>query len=857
MATHKIVTPTSIIFLLLIVIPLIPLNSANLLQMTQPTQIIQSSTNNRVSSVGSPLIAPGPDLGITNWTHNHFDNPGLELWYSPYYPIDWSYYLTCDRFQWLAISPPYPVSEGTYSAAQQTRSGNGVIGWSHWYQSNVFADMQNLTLTFDWYVGPMPDPNNDFFTMYVRLTDGRFLYYYLAGGNTLSLTNYSNTGIYQILGPLSVWNAFHRNITADYLALPLFPGTISPGLEVRDVYFHLQTGSSTFQWVQSFFDDVQLQNETITFIGGSTRNGNLEMGTFDFWSSAGNRDQAFASQSITAHTGTYSCNLTAASTGNASYVQLFDIPQIRISNDNPGFFSCWWQLNQYDIGYYDYVTMNFQFHNFTHYYRIYYIVGYGGPLIFSNGTFDRYYHIDGFNTTGTWQYFQRNLWQEVSSAFGGSDTFVDTIYITAFSINPNSRIELLVDDFILRSRTVTVGDFEDQRAPGSLIYGWGTQTSYDLTVSDQGYGGGKAANCSLDPFGGVLVTQNLHKRPFNSTRETYLDLMWRIEDFTDGQILFSIEFEDNRVLYYILGISNWGGLLNDSQYCYFNATGSGTIGSWIQLHRDLVHDYEAAFGSLPATQMHEITFYAYTNNANLEILYDDVYIYDDPAPRLHSHQLVPSVPLHNGAVQVDIDAEDQDLDTVQLTYRINAGTWNVLTMAHQTGNTYRSTIPGQPYATSVEYYFQANDTWGMITVLQDGANPFQYTVDEQDDPLIAIDAPNDGATISGTVNINVTASDAISGMDYVEFAIDSTPIHTSASSPYTYAWDSTTVADGSYSITATAYDNAGNSAVDSITITVSNGITPPPIPGFPIEALIIGLVGALGVILVLRRRRQR
>ncbi len=822
--------------------------------------LISSQVSGAISSLEVPLSTPGPDLAITNWTHNHIENPGLESWSSPVYPSMWATYRTNNRYFWIATEPPFNVSEGTYSAAQQTRSGTSTTGWSYYYQTALAADMQNLTLSFDWLVALMPDQNYDNFMVYARFSDNRYLYYYIAGANLLTPTNSSINGYYQSFGALNVWNHFYRNITADYLAIPGFPGTIAPALTISSVYFYLTAGAATHEWVRAFFDDVQLQDETVTYIGGTTRNGNLETGNFGSWANPASSEESYVSRSSTAHTGAFSGNLTAVSTGNMSLGQLYQFPRTRITSTNPGSFGVWWQLNQANVGYADYAVISFQFYNFTHYFRVWYILGCGGISVFSNTTVDHYLFIDGFNTTGSWQYLQRNLWQDMTSEFGSSDAVIDHMFFHVRANNPNSRVELLVDDLRLVTGAVNGADFEDQRDPGAPIYGWSNTYSPGVTVTDQGYGGGKAANCSILPFGSIHLEQPLHSRPLNGTRETYLDLMWRIEDFSEGEIMFHVRFDDNRILWYVLSTSNWGSLTNNTDI-YFNVTGSGSIGSWIQLHRDLVHDYEAAFASLPNVDMIELDFYADAGNAPLEVLFDDLYLYDDPAPLLSNPSHAPSPPDHNQAVQVDVDIVEQDLDIAYLIYRVNSGSFNFLMMTHHTGNTYRATIPGEPYNTIVEYFLQVNDTWGMTSTLQNGITYFSYTVDDLSDPELSITAPSMGEEVSGIVDIDVTATDEASGMDRVEFALDGNVMNTDSSAPYSYAWDSTTVTDGDYSITITAYDNEGNDAVASISVTVNNAGTPtpppPPIPGFPFEAIVIGLVASIGGIFVIRRRLRQ
>jgi hypothetical protein len=91
-------------------------------------------------------------------------------------------------------------------------------------------------------------------------------------------------------------------------------------------------------------------------------------------------------------------------------------------------------------------------------------------------------------------------------------------------------------------------------------------------------------------------------------------------------------------------------------------------------------------------------------------------------------------------------------------------------------------------------------------------------------PTGSITAPTPGASVSGTVNLTATvAIDSGSGTASVVFKIDGAAVATDTSSPYTYAWNSTTVANGSHTVTATLTDNAGNTTTTTgIVFSVSN-----------------------------------
>lgn len=81
-------------------------------------------------------------------------------------------------------------------------------------------------------------------------------------------------------------------------------------------------------------------------------------------------------------------------------------------------------------------------------------------------------------------------------------------------------------------------------------------------------------------------------------------------------------------------------------------------------------------------------------------------------------------------------------------------------------------------------------------------------------PTVALTAPADGATVSGTVTIAATASDD-DGVSSVAFQVNDTTVHTDTSAPYSYAWNSTSVSDGTYTITAVATDSAGQTTTSA------------------------------------------
>ncbi len=96
------------------------------------------------------------------------------------------------------------------------------------------------------------------------------------------------------------------------------------------------------------------------------------------------------------------------------------------------------------------------------------------------------------------------------------------------------------------------------------------------------------------------------------------------------------------------------------------------------------------------------------------------------------------------------------------------------------------------------------------------------TTSDTQAPAVAITAPTGGASVSGVVPVNISASDNV-GVTRVELRVNGGTVATDTSSPFAFSWDSRTIANGSASLTAYAFDAAGNSKASSaVAVGVSN-----------------------------------
>ncbi|HLX11564.1 MAG TPA: glycosyl hydrolase family 18 protein [Bacteroidota bacterium] len=101
------------------------------------------------------------------------------------------------------------------------------------------------------------------------------------------------------------------------------------------------------------------------------------------------------------------------------------------------------------------------------------------------------------------------------------------------------------------------------------------------------------------------------------------------------------------------------------------------------------------------------------------------------------------------------------------------------------------------------------------------------TVADTTKPKISLTSPANGSTLSNAVTLGATASDniAVAG---VQFKLNGSNLGNPVLiAPYSYSWNSATVSNGTYTISAVASDAAGNTATASVTVNVTNTVITP------------------------------
>jgi hypothetical protein len=204
-----------------------------------------------------------------------------------------------------------------------------------------------------------------------------------------------------------------------------------------------------------------------------------------------------------------------------------------------------------------------------------------------------------------------------------------------------------------------------------------------------------------------------------------------------------------------------------------------------------------------------------SNGASITIAADGgIAVVTDSTPPAVSITSPASGAAVSGTITVTASASDNvGVAGVQFQYDgINFGAENTASPYAVAGDT--TTVPNGSYTLTAV----ARDAAGNLTT----SAPVTIAVDNSA-PMVSITSPASGAIVSGMLTVEAAASDdvGVAGVQFqyngINFGAETT------TNPYSVTGDTTTVPNGSYTLTAVARDTAGNLTTSApVTVTVSN-----------------------------------
>jgi len=110
--------------------------------------------------------------------------------------------------------------------------------------------------------------------------------------------------------------------------------------------------------------------------------------------------------------------------------------------------------------------------------------------------------------------------------------------------------------------------------------------------------------------------------------------------------------------------------------------------------------------------------------------------------------------------------------------------------------------------------------WGRVNVYRAVAAASGVAGDSTA-PSVSISGPGDGATVSGTIQVQGTASDNV-GVVNVELYVDNQLVTSTSSSSFNFSWNTASVSGGTHTLTVKAYDAVSNVDSASMSVNVNN-----------------------------------
>ena len=736
---------------------------------------------------GAEYLAPVPAPGLGSMLRtNALRNSGFENWTG--IDLDQWFEYTHGRVRSDYVTTR--ACNGSRSAGlNATGSAYSPAIASFRYPESMGAPLQSLdnaTLDLWWFVESNPNPANDCSRVGVNISfnDWRSFEYIFSGWVS---SNNSNWNVYiktDNWGQTGSWYHFHTNLTKDYEDIVGDPS----GKSILGISLFVRSSRGETYATRAFFDDVSMKegnNETI-------QNSGFED---DSWWFRENLDTGYIAASATHATeGTLSVNMTACSLGYDSVSMIWAQDWFM-----DGWPSYWCKPNdgvRLEVDWWLNITnwavwpspwsrgiVTIYFKNQTgHKATINYVLGNGSsPFPYSNNTAENVYWVfpEGSGTLENWVTLNRSLHSDLSSLTNNTG-FLSSPYALLekgeFSAiaSAHGNVTLLIDNARLFADVIPNGDFEQQSAPNQEINGWDGAST----------GGGTQKTTIIAHTGTYAANITAAGSSESSLSRTYLnvtccynltlELYWNLMNFTatlpSSMTEIVLGFTTGEAIHYLIDTGDGSTPTNTSTDKYIRLSDFGVHGSWIHLRRYIRFDFHEAFGSITTPELHSIRFHTVSETGGLVVLLiDDIRIFEFTSPpTIVSTTHTPPTPAYTDTVTVTTTVYDYlVIENVTLWYSIDGGTWVAQEMVSGVGANYSATIPAQSWRTTVRYYVQAFDILNASSRDPTTGN-FSYTVQDDVPPdILSVSQIPDAPTYNDAVTVNVTSSDAGSGINNV------------------------------------------------------------------------------------------
>ena len=243
------------------------------------------------------------------------------------------------------------------------------------------------------------------------------------------------------------------------------------------------------------------------------------------------------------------------------------------------------------------------------------------------------------------------------------------------------------------------------------------------------------------------------------------------------------------------------------------------------LYNDSTYPYEYEWDTEATNRgAHTLTIIGHDNaglNTSEEII---LYVVqsDIEAPEFSDIQLTPGVPQYGETVQASVAITDRSgIDNATLYYKIGDASWQSTSMT-TSSSLYKAEIPAADWGTIVLYYIESFDESGNLGSVGNETSPLSYTVGDNVLPTLSVSGPPSSTILNGSILFSVSGSDEGSGISELQILVNGVAEASSTSVPLTFTWDTTTVANGFYTLTFQIEDGAGNTASVEVEYEVNN-----------------------------------